>query len=69
MRGKIVDVADVVETVREAMDTLATSSQGTGTAAEGGIPLIPEDVASTLLDKWVKEFPASCEAWKTSHAQ
>ena len=64
-----VDVADVVEAVREAMDTLATSSQGTGIAAEGGIPLIPEDVASTLLDKWVKEFSASCEAWKTSHAQ
>ena len=58
-----------MQAVREAMDTLATSSQGTGTAAEGGIPLIPEDVASTLLDKWVQEFSASCEAWKTSHAQ
>ena len=63
-----VDVADVVEAVREAMDTLATSSQGTGTNAEGGIPLIPENVASTLLDKWVKQFSASCEAWKASHA-
>ena len=58
MRGKIrVDVADVVETVREAMDTLATSSQGAG------------DVASTLLDKWFKIFSASCEASKASHAQ
>ena len=28
-----------------------------------------EDVASTLLDTWVKEFSASCEAWKASHAQ
>ena len=70
MRGKIrVDVADVVEAVREAMDTLATSSQGTGIAAEGGIPLIPGDVASTLLDKGVKEFSASCKAWKASRAQ
>ena len=64
-----VDVADVVEAVREAMDTLATTSQGTGTTAEGGIPLIPEDVACTLLDKWVKVFSASCEAWTASHAQ
>ena len=63
-----VDVADVVEAVREAMDTLATTSQGTGTTAEGGIPLIPEDVACTLPDKWVKEFSA-CEAWTASHAQ
>ena len=63
-----VDVADVVGAVREAMDTLATSSQGTGTAAGGGIPLITEDVASTLLDEWVKEFSASCKAWKASHA-
>ena len=58
-----VHVADVVEVVHEAMDTLATSSQGTGTDAEGGIPLIPEDVASILLDKWVKNFSAICEAY------